>query len=141
MLQVINGNSLEVLPEIIKEYGDRNIIIVSDPPFNMGYHYKTYKDKLKEDEYFGLMSEIFSKAPSVVIHYPESLYKLSYEMGILPTKVVSLVYNSNTAKQHREIAFFKVKPDFRKVTQPYKNPNDKRIKERMARGIMGGAFI
>ena len=62
-------------------------------------------------------------------------------MGILPTKVVSWVYNSNTAKQHRDIAFFKVKPDFRKVTQPYKNPNDKRIKERMARGIMGGAFI
>jgi DNA modification methylase len=55
-----------------------------------------------------------------------------------PVKVVSWVYNSNTAKQHRDIAFYDVKPDFKKVIQPYKNLNDKRIKERMARGIMGG---
>ena len=48
------------------------------------------------------------------------------------------MYNSNTGKQHRDIAFFKIKPDFRQVKQPYKNPTDKRIKERMSRGIMGG---
>ena len=48
------------------------------------------------------------------------------------------MYNSNTAKQHRDIAFFGVKPDFKKVIQPYKNPNDKRIQERIARGILGG---
>jgi DNA modification methylase len=59
-------------------------------------------------------------------------------MGKAPQRVVSWVYNSNTAKQHRDIAFWGVKPDFRKVIQPYKNPADKRIKERIARGILGG---
>jgi DNA modification methylase len=57
---------------------------------------------------------------------------------LVPTKVVSWVYNSNTGKQHRDIAFFGVKPDFRKVTQPYKNPNDKRIRARIAAGKTGG---
>ena len=58
-------------------------------------------------------------------------------MGKFPERVVSWVYNSNTAKQHRDIAFFGVKPNFNQVRQPYKNPNDKRIKERIARGITG----
>lgn len=48
------------------------------------------------------------------------------------------MYNSNTGKQHRDIAFFKIKPNFNQVKQPYKNLNDKRIKERMSRGITGG---
>ena len=52
--------------------------------------------------------------------------------------IISWVYNSNTGKQHRDIAFFGVKPDMKKVRQPYKNPNDKRIKERIAKGIGGG---
>ena len=38
----------------------------------------------------------------------------------------------------RDIAFFNIKPNFNTVKQPYKNPNDKRIKERIARGIGGG---
>ena len=45
---------------------------------------------------------------------------------------MSWVYNSNTGKQHRDIAFFGVKPDFRKVGQDYKNPTDKRIAKRSA---------
>lgn len=55
-------------------------------------------------------------------------------MGVAPTKVVSWVYNSNTAKQHRDIAFYNVTPDFRKVKQPYKNPNDKRVQELIKQG-------
>jgi DNA modification methylase len=63
---------------------------------------------------------------------------LASEIGKFPDKVVSWIYNSNTAKQHRDIAFFGVKPDFRKVTQPYKNPNDKRIQQLIAAGKKGG---
>ena len=59
-------------------------------------------------------------------------------MQKVPEKVVSWVYNSQMARQHRSIAFFDVKPDFRKVTQPYKNPNDKRIKALIASGRTGG---
>ena len=56
---------------------------------------------------------------------------------MIPTKVVSWCYNSNLPRQHRDIAFYNVKPDFRKVRQPYKNPTDKRIRELVASGSKG----
>jgi len=112
-------------------------IIVSDPPFNIGYHYDNYDDNMSEDEYYKWISKIFSLCPSVVVHYPESLYKLAFQMGKFPERVISWVFNSNQMRQHRDIAFFDVKPNFNQVRQPYKNPNDKRIKERIAKGITG----
>lgn len=116
----------------------KNPVIVTDPPFNIGYHYKDYKDRMPEAEYYKMLKEIIGDRPAVIVHYPESICRLSIELGRAPSKVVAWVYNSNTAKQHRDIAFFGIKPDFRQVKQPYKNPNDKRIKERIARGIEGG---
>lgn len=115
-----------------------NSIIVIDPPFNIGYHYSGFKDRKKEDVYFEELADLLKGRPAVVIHYPESLHKLSIKLGYAPTKVVSWTYNSNTGKQHRDIAFYLIKPDFKKVKQPYKNPTDKRIKERISRGIEGG---
>ena len=138
MIRLIHGNCTDELYKVVNNA--RKPIIVSDPPFNMGYHYNTYKDSMKEDEYFEWLGDIFYIAPAVIIHYPESLYKLAFQMGRFPEKVVSWVYNSNTRKQHRDIAFFDVKPDFKKVTQPYKNPNDKRIKKLIASGKTGAAL-
>ena len=77
---------------------------------------------------------MFQFAPFVVIHYPEEIYKIAFQVGEFPDKVVSWVYNSNTPKQHRDIGFFGVKPDFTKYGQPYKNPTDKRIMQRIAEG-------
>ena len=73
-----------------------------------------------------------------MIHYPEALYKFAFQIGQFPDRVVSWVYNSNTPRQHRDIAFFGIKPDFTKVRQPYKNPEDKRIAQRIAEGHEGG---
>lgn len=137
MIRLIKNNSLEVFYKIINEYNNKNIVLVSDPPFNINYKYSTYKDNLDEDEYYEMLDFFFHDLPSVIIHYPENLYKLSFQIGKFPEKVISWVYNSNTGKQHRDIAFFDVKPDMGKVRQPYKNPNDKRIRERMARGCKG----
>lgn len=108
--------------------------IVTDPPFNVGYHYSQYKDNMKEDEYYKWLCAIFNGYSCVVVHYPENLYKLAFHMEEFPDSVVSWVYNSNTARQHRDIAFFNVKPDFTKVKMPYKNPTDKRISQRIAEG-------
>lgn len=108
--------------------------IVTDPPFNVGYHYNSYKDNRKEDEYYEWLSDILRDYPCAVVHYPESLYKLSSRMGRFPDRVVAWVYNSNTARQHRDIAFFDVQPDFSQVKMPYKNPTDKRIARRIAEG-------
>lgn len=132
-IKLYNDDCLEVM----KTLDLSNVCIVTDPPFNISYHYGEYKDNLPEDEYFKWLGEIFNNTPFVVIHYPESIYKIAFQTGKFPERVVSWVYNSNTAKQHRDIAFFGVKPDFNKVRQPYKNPNDKRIKERIARGLTG----
>ena len=137
MLEIYNGDCREILKTIKEKYKDNNLIIVTDPPFNIGYKYNSYKDNLKEQEYLEFMKELFIDVPSVVIHYAEDLYKIAFKINKIPTKIVSWVYNSNTAKQHRQIAFFDVKPNFNQVKQPYKNLNDKRIKERIAQGKTG----
>lgn len=130
-LLVINDDCRNVLPSIIKEVA--NPIIVTDPPFNVGYHYDEYEDNMEEDEYYEMLSSLFSMCPCVVIHYPESLYKLSFKMGVFPSRVVSWVYNSNTPRQHRDIAYFGVTPCFDGLGE-YKNPTDKRIAKRIAEG-------
>ena len=131
-IQLIQGNCLEELPKIRAQHD--KLIIVTDPPFNVGYHYNTYKDSMDDDDYYSMLGDVFQFAPFVVIHYPEEIYKIAFKIGEFPDKVVSWVYNSNTAKQHRDIAFFGVKPDFTKYGQPYKNPTDKRIMQRIADG-------
>lgn len=135
-IQIIHGDCGNIIPGL---GGIKNPVIVTDPPFNIGYRYRSYSDKKKEDDYFPWLAKCIGggRYPAVVIHYPEKLYRLSAELGMIPERVISWVYNSNTARQHRDIAFFGITPDFRKVRQPYKNQNDKRIRERMERGITG----
>lgn len=81
-----------------------------------------------------MLAQIIGKLPAAILHYPESLHRLSVTMGRIPDRVVSWVYNSNTARQHRDIAFYGIKPDFAKIPQPYKNLTDRRILERIAAG-------
>ena len=142
MIKLFNCDCLDLMKsqDFQNLISGKKVCIVTDPPFNINYHYSKYKDNLSEEEYLSFLENVFTcfNFPLVIIHYPEVLYKIAFEIGLFPEKVVSWVYNSNTAKQHRDIAFFKVKPDFKKVKQPYKNPNDKRIKERIAKGIGGG---
>jgi DNA modification methylase len=124
--------------EAIKQYhDDKRVIIVTDPPFNIGYKYGSYVDKKSTEEYLGMLSDIITHFPTAMIHYPESLYALTAKTGIIPERVVSWVYNSNTRRQHREICFFGIKPDFKQVRQPYKNPNDKRVRHLMETGHTG----
>jgi site-specific DNA-methyltransferase (adenine-specific) len=138
MIELRKGNCIEEIAKIKKERDTSNIIIVSDPPFNTDRKYNTYKDNLEEEDYYNTMGAIFSEFPSVIIHYPEPLYRIAAKIQKYPTKIISWVYNANTPRQHRQIAFFDVSPDFTQVTQPYKNPNDKRIKARIAAGKTGG---
>ena len=142
MEQIINMNCLDYMKsqEFQNIVKTRKVVIVSDPPFNVGYHYGTYKDKMSEEEYCSMLKQVFTMydLPFVCIHYPEQLYKLAIYIYISPEKVISWVYNSNTGKQHRDIAFFKIKPNLNQIKQPYKNPTDKRIRERIEMGIDGG---
>ena len=138
---IIQGDCLEELNKLKFQGVDfKDFIFVSDPPFNVGYKYNQYKDNKKEDAYYSWLGEIFGDYPHVLIHYPENLYKHAFHIGHFPEKVVSWVYNSMNPKQHRDIAFFGVKPDFRKVGQPYKNPKDKRIAKKIAEGKMARLY-
>ena len=135
MIDLRCGDCIDFFDEIRNYNGD--VIIVTDPPFNIGYKYNSYKDRMKEQEYYDMLENILHDFKSVLVHYPENLYKVSLRLGTPPERVVSWVYNSNTGRQHRDIAFFGIKPDFSKIRQPYKNLNDKRIQKRIAEGKTG----
>lgn len=113
--------------------------VVSDPPYNQGYHYKQYKDNIQEQEYFDLLSSAFGGNKSVIIHYPEPTINILSKIGKCEESV-AWVYNSNTGKQSRLITWWGCRPDFRKVGQPYKNPTDKRIAKRIADGKQGRLY-
>jgi DNA modification methylase len=129
---LIHGDCQEVLPTLDIDHD--KTVLVSDPPFNIGYHYKNYQDKMSQTAYDSMLVNVFANKKHVLIHYPEALYQHAINISQAPERVISWVYNSNTAKQHRDIAYFGIKPDLSKVGQDYKNPNDKRIAARIAEG-------
>jgi len=132
-IQLYNDDCLSVIDNLKLQWIPfEDIVFVSDPPFNVWYHYKTYNDKKEEWDYYEWLYQIFWNTPKVIIHYPEQMYKFAYQIWEFPEKVVSWVYNSNTPKQHRDIAFFWIMPDFTKSWQDYKNPTDKRVKKLIA---------
>jgi len=128
--QLMFGDCLERMKEI-----PDNSVIVTDPPFNIGYKYSSYKDRMAENDYYDMLTKIVGFAnKAVIIHYPEQLHKLSIKLGYAPEKVVSWVYNSNTGKQHRDIAYYGVKPEFKNRGEEYKNPKDKRVMKLITSG-------
>ena len=135
MVNIYNDDCLNVL----KSLSEHKICIVTDPPFNIGYKYNSYKDNLPEGQYYSFLKTVLTtnNNPFVVVHYPEQLYKLAITLCTPPDRVLSWVYNSNTKRQHRDIAFFGISPDFSAVKQPYKNPNDKRVKKLIESGRTG----
>lgn len=124
---IINADSRDVMHKLPRG------LVVSDPPYNVGYHYDGYKDNLTTEEYQELIRAV-CPLPCVLIHYAEDLCALSLKLEEVPEKMVAWVYPSNTARQWRGIAWWGCKPDFRKDGQPYKNPTDKRIAQRIADG-------
>lgn len=130
MIKLLQGDCLELM----KDIPDKSIV-VTDPPFNIGYKYSSYKDRMAENDYYDMLTKIVGFTnKTVIIHYPEQLHKLSIKLGYAPEKVVSWVYNSNTGKQHRDIAYYGVKPEFKNRGEEYKNPKDKRVMKLIARG-------
>lgn len=135
--EVITGDCRDVLTNVVGK--TITPVIVTDPPFNIGYHYRTYGDKMNDKEYYKMLSGIVKLCPTVIVLYPEQICRLSIELNEVPKRIISWIYPSNTKRQHRDIAFFGVSPDFDRVRVPYKNPNDKRIKELVKK--TGGARL
>ena len=111
--------------------------VITDPPYNINYEYNEYNDNLTDEEYIELISN-FKGLKLAIIHYPEEAMKYFVPALGVPDEVNVWAYNSNLpGRQSRLVNYYNLQPDYRKVLQPYKNPNDKRIKERIARGITG----
>ena len=125
---IYNADCRDVLSTI--DYVD---LVIADPPYNIGYKYDIYKDVLSEIEYYKFLKTTLSKMPCVLIHYPESVFRFSIEIGIPPEEVVAWVYHSNVwgKKQWRSLAWFNSKPDFNLGSQEYRNKKDKRIQKRI----------
>lgn len=127
LVTIYHGSAQDILPDLPQG------TIVSDPPYNVGYHYDQFEDSMGEEEYYSFMASIFT-GKSVIIHYPEAMFRMAFAMGMFPERTVAWVYPSNTPRQHRTVAWFGCKPDFRLDGQEYRNPKDKRIAALIAQG-------
>lgn len=132
LIEMKNKDFRDVMYEIEEDF-----IVVTDPPYNIGYEYNEYPDDLSTSDYIELIGNL-KGTQTAIIHYPEETMKYFVPALGVPDEVNVWAYNSNLpSRHHRLINYYNLKPDYTKVLQPYKNPNDKRIKERIARGIKG----
>ena len=132
LIEMKNKDFRDIMYEIEEDF-----IVVTDPPYNIGYEYNEYPDDLSTKDYIEMIGSLNGKR-TAIIHYPEETMKYFIPALGVPDEVNVWAYNSNLpSRHHRLINYYNLKPDYSKVLQPYKNPNDKRIKERIARGIRG----
>ena len=132
LIEMKNKDFRDVMYEIEEDF-----IVVTDPPYNIGYEYNEYPDDLSTSDYIDMIGNLKGKR-TAIIHYPEESMKYFVPALGVPDEVNVWAYNSNLPnRHHRLINYYNLKPDYTKVLQPYKNPNDKRIKERIAKGIKG----
>lgn len=157
-------NKVETIPaeEGLKKIVPNTIdLIFTDPPYNIGVNYGDgqYKDNLSPADYMELSKVWWSECYRVlkptgsiyIMQYPYIISKwitTLENIGFVYRKTISWVYNSNIGHSkvnfttaHRDILFM-TKSDsytfnFLADPQPYKNPNDKRIKERIENGQIG----
>lgn len=111
-------------------------MVITDPPYNIGFNYNQYEDNMSDETYIDMISKL-QDYPLAIIHYPEETMKYFVPALGVPDEVITWCYNSNLPKQSRLINFYNCKPDFNAVKQPYKNPNDKRVKKLIENGSQG----
>lgn len=111
-------------------------VVITDPPYNIGFNYNSYGDNMPEDEYIEMLCE-FQQQKIVIIHYPEETMQYIVPALGVPDDVVVWCYHSNIPRQSRLINFYNVKPDLTKVKMPYKNPEDKRVRKLIENGSNG----
>ena len=53
-INLFNGDCIEIIKsnDFIQLIENKKVCVVTDPPFNISYHYKSYKDNKKENEYY-----------------------------------------------------------------------------------------
>lgn len=132
---IVHGDCRDVLPGM-----GRARLLLSDPPYNIGFKYGVggHKDRMPDNEYISMLRDMRKSADIVaVIQYPEETAKyITPALGV-PDEVIAWCYNSNIGRRFRLVSIFGGKPDFSREKQPYKNPNDKRVRALIDAGSAG----
>jgi len=125
MNKIIHGDFRDIIDGISDDY-----TVITDPPYNINFkgYGEEYQDNMSDEEYVEMLCW-FQCRPIAIIHYPEEMMKYVVPALGIPNKVLCWCYNSNFPRRFRLINIYDCRPDFSKVLQPYKNPNDKRIKK------------
>ncbi len=145
---------------VLKSLPDNSMdMIYGDPDYNVGINYSGMKYKMAWDEYIDWYTELTKECMRVMkkdgngfmINYPKqnSYLRVKYlDDNAYAVHDYSWIYNSNVGHSpkrfttaHRSILHFTKSKDnnFYKdqVVAPYKNPEDRRIKQRIADGHKG----
>jgi DNA modification methylase len=156
--KAIIGDCLKTMKKMPAESVD---LIITDPPFNIGKNYDgVYKDNKSKDEYLMWCKNWLSECVRLLkptgslylFNYPENN---AYLLPFLQEKTIfkrwmTWHYPTNTGhsktnytRSQHSIIFCtkskKAKFNRTAIVEPYKNPTDKRIKERIKNGKKGRA--
>lgn len=129
---IINAPCQDILASVSSD-----AVVVTDPPYNIGFKYDTYTDVLPDDEYIELLAEMQRFRKIAIIQYPEETMRLVVPALGPPDAVVAWCYNANIRRRFRLISFYGGTPDYTRLRQPYKNPTDKRVRHLIENGSEG----
>jgi len=155
--QLYTGNCLKVL----KQIPDNTIkLVITDPPYNINLDYNKYKDNKTWKKYYFELGVMIKEIERILtpdgsfylINYPElnartipffdetSLTYRSWLTWHYPTNIGHS--KRNYTRSQRSILFYtksKKKYTFNRnqILQPYKNPNDKRVRQLIKKGSTG----
>ena len=133
--------------------------VIVDPPYNINFNYgKNFKDNIDPEEYKQLMYDVADlsykstkdDSSMFIINYPEIIAELFQTLKKTDWNIhqwISWVYPSNighskkkfTTAQRSILWLVKDNPKIYidRVTQPYKNPTDRRVKKLIESGREG----
>lgn len=148
---IYNGDCTLLLPTLPDESVD---LVLTDPPYNVGYSYDAFKDELPDDEYLSWQLSIIEEvarlmkrgASLLYLHYPEFAARMYWAVpevcDLQQEEWITWVYNTHTSgnplrKASRAwIWLSKETPKMNKdaLAGEYRNPDDKRVKKLIEQG-------
>ena len=154
---LVNEDALKILKLIPNNFVN---LIVTDPPYNIGLDYGVVKDRMKKKEYFEWCKEwlrefariLKSSGALYLISYPEinaylmpfidNELKLRFRRWLTWHYPTNIGHSSrNFTRSQRSILFYTKSDEYifhkQYIIQHYKNPEVKKIQERLKRGFTG----